>query len=112
MKSELVATTIDADLSPDDARLFAKARLAMRRGIERHQRPATTIEMRAAAEMVHEENRLLADAWLTWPARLGPVIAAQLGADPEKVTSILMAHIQREVAQLGKPDIGAFDATA
>ena len=101
-----------ADLTPDDARLFDKARLALLRGIERHRGAPGTIKMSRSAELAVQENQLLRDAWLAWPARLGPAIAAQLGADPEKVTSILTAHIQREVAQLGKPDFGAFAATA
>ncbi len=101
-----------ADLTPDDARLFEKARVALQRGIERHRGAPSTIKMSQGAGPAVQENQLLRAAWLTWPARLGPVIAAQLGAEPDKVTSILEAHIQREIAQLGSPDFRCFAATA
>lgn len=101
-----------AALTPDDARLFDKARLALLRGIERHRGAPDTIKTSQGADLALQENHLLRDAWLTWPARLGPVIAAQLGAEPDKVTSILEAHIQREIAQLGSPDFRCFAATA
>lgn len=42
------------------------------------------------------------DAWVQWPARVAALIAADLGADPHAVETVLEKHVRRHLAELGE----------
>jgi hypothetical protein len=44
--------------------------------------------------------RMLRDAWLTWPARVGPEIAAEVSVDPRDLVLVLDRHVHRHLEEL------------
>ncbi len=40
---------------------------------------------------------------MNWPARVGPVIAAELGLPPDPVLEALNKHVQQQLDDLGDP---------
>jgi hypothetical protein len=44
--------------------------------------------------------RMLRDAWLAWPARIGPELAAELGVDTRDVILALDRHVHRHLEEL------------
>jgi len=55
--------------------------------------------------VLFEGARAQRDAWLNWPARVGAMIAADLGLDADRVTAILTTHVHKHLEQLGDPDV-------
>ncbi len=42
---------------------------------------------------------------LSWPSRIAPLLAAELGIDEgDRVAELLTAHVHKQVAKLGIPD--------
>lgn len=67
------------------------------------------VELPAAERALFEGARAMRDAWLGWPSKIGPLLAADLGLEADKVTGALTEHVHRHIAQLGEPDVH-FDA--
>lgn len=78
--------------------------LALLRELEYEQKSGTLVELDTACAILFEEHRAQRDAWLNWPARVGPIIAAELGLEADRVTEVLTAHVHSQVAQLGEPE--------
>jgi hypothetical protein len=45
-------------------------------------------------------TRLIRDAWLAWPARIGPQLAATFDLDPATVTVTLEQYVRQQLAEL------------
>lgn len=67
------------------------------------------VELPAAERALFEGARAMRDAWLGWPSKIGPLLAADLGLEADRVTGALTEHVHRHIAQLGEPDVH-FDA--
>lgn len=76
-------------------------------GLQRKQIVETEAERlvdRATAEaLFFDTARNLRDAWLSWPARVAVVMADELGIDARALTTVLTAHVQQHLAELGEP---------
>ncbi len=44
------------------------------------------------------------DAWLNWPSRVSPLIAASLKIAVEPLLEVLNEHVQQHLASFGKPE--------
>ncbi|RXF67705.1 hypothetical protein EK403_21075 [Hansschlegelia zhihuaiae] len=103
--------TDEGPYDPDDPNLDLPA--AVRRkenflGLQRKQaveKEAGRLVERAAAEaLFFDTARDLRDAWLSWPARIAIVMADELRVDPRALTTVLTAHVQQHLAELGEPE--------
>jgi hypothetical protein len=45
---------------------------------------------------------MLRDAWLTWPARVGPQLAADLGVDPAALIITLQELVRAHLEELAR----------
>lgn len=61
------------------------------------------IDLASAEAAMFEAFRSYRDAWLNFPARVGALMAADLGVDADKMTEALTAHVQSHLAELGEP---------
>lgn len=69
------------------------------------QREAGLLIPREEAERaLFEAARQFRDAWLNWPVRIGPYLAADLGLAPEVVVDALSRHVHDQLALLGEPE--------
>jgi len=64
------------------------------------ERRGTLMSRDVATRKAFAFARLWRDRWLTWPARVGPVIAAALDVDAGAVTVMLETHVREHLADL------------
>lgn len=78
--------------------------LALLRVLEARQKAGALVEMATAEAVMFDTFRAARDAWANWPARVGPLVAADLGIEAERVTEILKAHVHQHLSDLGEPE--------
>lgn len=78
--------------------------LALLRQLEYEQKSGVLVELAAAQVVLFEASRGQRDAWLNWPAKIGPLLAAELGLEEaDRVTEALTAHVHKQISELGEP---------
>jgi hypothetical protein len=78
--------------------------LAMLRRLEFEQKSGVLIELTVAQSVLFDAFRAQRDAWLNWPVRVGPMLAAELGLEEaDRVTEILTAYVHKQITDLGEP---------
>lgn len=88
----------------DEARCFKENYLGLKAQLEYEQKAGSLVELETATAILFEEFRAQRDAWLNFPARIGPILAAELGVEADRVTEALTAHVHKHIAQLGEPE--------
>ncbi|WP_269501094.1 hypothetical protein [Burkholderia sp. IMCC1007] len=78
--------------------------LALLRQLEFEQKSGSLVDLETATAILFEEFRAQRDAWLNWPTRVGPLLAADLGVEADRVVEALTAHVHKQIAQLGEPE--------
>ena len=78
--------------------------LALLRQLEYEQKSGSLVELETASAILFEEFRAQRDAWLNWPTRVGPLLAADLGLEADRVVEALTTHVHKQIAQLGEPE--------
>lgn len=100
--AEHLATGHHVDLIT--AQTIKENALALIRLIEARKRAGEVIEIADAEAILFEMFRLQRDAWLNFPSRVGPLMAADLGVAPERVVEVLTQHVHQHLADLGEPE--------
>lgn len=62
------------------------------------------VEIETAKLVLFETQRSQRDAWLNFPTRIGPLLAADLGVEADKVVEALTAHVHQQLDDLGEPE--------
>lgn len=88
----------------DDARCFKENYLGLMAQLEYERKSGSLVELDTATAILFEEFRAQRDAWLNWPTRVGPILAADLGVEADRVVEVLTAHVHKQIAQLGEPE--------
>jgi hypothetical protein len=78
--------------------------LAHLRELEYEQKAGSLVDLDTATAILFEEFRAQRDAWLNWPTRVGPLVAADLGVEADRVVEALTGHVHKQIAQLGEPE--------
>ncbi len=78
--------------------LAARSLLAARR------EAGDVVDLEVAETLMFNMARSLRDAWLNWPSRVSPLIAASLGIAVEPLLEALNEHVQQHLASLGEPE--------
>lgn len=79
--------------------------LALLRELEFQTKSGSLVDLATAENVLFEAARAQRDSWLSWPARVGPLLAAEMGIDEaDRVTEFLTAHVHKHIAKLGAPD--------
>ncbi len=78
--------------------LAARSLLAARR------EAGDVVDLEVAETLLFNMARSLRDAWLNWPSRVAPLIAASLGIEVEPLLEALNDHVQQHLASLGEPE--------
>lgn len=78
--------------------------LALLRQLEYEQKSGALVELAVAQAVLFEAFRGQRDAWLNWPAKIGPLLAAELGLEEaDRVTEALTAYVHKQISELGEP---------
>lgn len=91
------ADTTTAERVKENA-LAAKHLLAARRDA------GHLVEIEQAESVLFETQRAQRDAWMNFPTRIGPLLAAELGVDADKVVEALTVHVHQQLDDLGEPE--------
>lgn len=91
------ADTATAERVKENA-LAAKHLLAARRDA------GHLVEIEHAEAVLFETQRSQRDAWMNFPTRIGPLLAAELGVDADKVVEALTVHVHQQLDDLGEPE--------
>ncbi|MEG3162284.1 hypothetical protein U1763_17415 [Sphingomonas sp. LB2R24] len=78
--------------------LAARSLLAARR------EAGDVVDLEVAETLLFNMARSVRDAWLNWPSRVSPLIAASLGISVEPLLEALNDHVQQHLASLGEPE--------
>jgi hypothetical protein len=85
------------------------AALALKQALDAQKRAGALIELALAEGVLFEVARQARDAWINWPAKIGPLLAADLGLEAATVVEALTPHVQQQLEDLGEPQPGAFE---
>ncbi|OJA74516.1 hypothetical protein BGV72_24495 [Burkholderia ubonensis] len=88
----------------DEARCLKENYLGLMAQLEYERKSGSLVELDTATAILFEEFRAQRDAWLNWPTRVGPILAAELGVEADRVVETLTAHVHKQIAQLGEPE--------
>jgi len=87
-----------------DAQKIKENALAARQLLNLRRDSGELIEIERASTLFFELTRQQRDAWLTWPTRIGPMVAADLGVDTAKVVETLTTYVQEQLEAIGEPE--------
>ena len=62
------------------------------------------VEIEVAEAVLFETQRSQRDAWMNFPTRVGPLLAADLGIEADKVVEALTVHVHQQLDDLGEPE--------
>lgn len=79
------------------------AAAAMKATIAAQQLGGALVELETAEAVLFDTARAARDAWLNWPAKIGPLLAADLGLEADRVVEALTPHVQQQLEELGEP---------
>lgn len=78
--------------------------LALKHVLAARKEAGRLVEVELAEQVLFEEFRAVRDAWLGFPARIAPLMAAELGVDADRLIEGLTAHVQQQLDDLGEPE--------
>jgi hypothetical protein len=94
----------DSGMSYDEARRKKEVALATIRQIQAAQAAGELIPLREAETVFFECFRATRNAWLSWPIKTAPLVAADLGlSDIDRLAAVLAEHVHKQLAELGEP---------
>lgn len=91
------------DMSFGEARRLKEVYLVLLNRLEFEQKSGALVDLQTASTILFEEFRAARDAWLNWPARIGPMLAADLGVEADKLTGLLTGYVHKQITALGAP---------
>ncbi|WP_439597979.1 hypothetical protein [Falsiroseomonas sp.] len=62
------------------------------------------IDIELAEQVLFNCARAARDAWLNWPARVGPLLAADLNLEADRVSEALTRYVHEQLEELGEPE--------
>jgi len=92
-------------LSKVGAAAIKENSLALKHLIAAQKAAGSVIEIEVAEAAFFETARAERDAWMSFPTRVGPLLAADLEVDTDRVVEALTAHVHQQLEQLGDPSL-------
>jgi hypothetical protein len=77
---------------------------ALLKQLEYEEKVGSLVELDVARTIFFEEFRAQRDSWMNWPVQEGPIIAAALGLDADRVTAVLTEAVHRQLLRLSEPN--------
>jgi len=101
---------IDLEMPVEEAKRIKEVYLALLNRLDYERKSGALVELAVAQGVLFEVFRGQRDAWLNWPVKVGPLLAAELGLEEaDRVTEALAAHVHKQISELGEPAV-EFDA--
>lgn len=94
-----------ANLDLNEAKRVKENYLAKLRQLEYEEKAGSVVEIAMVEKALFEGSRAQRDAWLNWPAKVGPLIAATLDVEADLVVETLTEYVHKQISQLGEPEM-------
>lgn len=78
--------------------------LAARRLLEMRRMSGQLVELETAEKEFFKQARTMRDIWMAFPTRVGPLLAADLGVEPDMVVEALTAHVHQQIVEFGETE--------
>ncbi|QDD65548.1 hypothetical protein EJD96_15975 [Herbaspirillum seropedicae] len=104
---EAAGRYIDAHGAPwdrDEARRIKENYLALLNQLDYEEKSGKLVDLAVAESVLFDQARAARDAWMNWPSRVGPLLAADFGLEADRVTEALTTYVHKHVADLGEPN--------
>lgn len=79
--------------------------LALKHWLVAQKEAGKLVEIEQAEAVIFDDRRAARDAWMSWPGRFAPLLAADLGIDGAKLTEALKPYVHQQLEELGEPDL-------
>jgi hypothetical protein len=86
-----------------DAEKIKENALAAKHLLAARKEAGDLIEVERAEALFFETARAERDGWISFPTRIGPLLAADLDLDADRVVEALTIYVQQQLEQLGDP---------
>lgn len=63
------------------------------------------IEIEQAEKVIFDDRRAARDAWMSWPGRFAPLLAADLDIDGPTLAEALKPYVHQQLDELGEPGL-------
>ena len=114
LTDEQIAEAIDAGFianvlagrftSHADAERIKENALAFKHLLAARRAAGALVEIDTAEAVLFEVFRATRDAWLNWPTKVAPHVAAELGLEADRMTEVLTLYVHQQLAELGEPE--------
>jgi hypothetical protein len=91
------------NLKASEAERIKENNLALKHILDMRERAGMLVETEKVETLFFETSRKARDAWMDWPTKVGPLIAADLGLEADVVVEVLTKYVQSQLEKLGDP---------
>lgn len=91
------------NLKASEAERIKENNLALKHILDMRERAGMLVETEKVEALFFETSRKARDAWMDWPTKVGPLIAADLALEADVVVEVLTKYVQSQLEKLGDP---------
>lgn len=102
--ADRIITATGAEMPYEEARRVKENYLALLNQLDYEIKSGSVVSLDLAKNILFESARAQRDAWLNWPMKVGPLLAADLNAEPDKITDLLTSYVHAQLEELGEPE--------
>lgn len=102
--ADRIMASAGPSMSYEEARRHKENYLALLNQLEYEIKSSAVVSLEMAQSILFESARAQRDAWLNWPTKIGPLLAADLNVEPDKITEFLTSHVHAHLEELGEPE--------
>ncbi|MGP3594322.1 hypothetical protein [Vagococcus sp. WN89Y] len=99
-----IMLTEGASLTREEAARIRENYMALLAKLQYEKDSSQLVEMAVAEEVLFNAFRQQRDAWLNWPSRVAPLMAADLDVPADRMTEVLIEHVHKHISVLGEPE--------
>ncbi|OAT41370.1 hypothetical protein M988_1994 [Hafnia paralvei ATCC 29927] len=93
-----------AEMTREEASRVKENYLALLTKLEFEKEDGQLVELSVAESVLFSAFRQQRDAWMNWPARVAPLMAADLDVPADRMTEVLIEHVHKHISGLGEPE--------
>ncbi len=79
--------------------------LALKHLLAAQKEAGKLVDIATAEKVLFDDRRAARDAWMAWPGRFAPLLAADLDIDGAKLAEALKPYVHQQLEELGEPDL-------
>lgn len=91
--------------SKADASAIKENALALKHLLAAQKEAGKLVDIETAQSVIFDDRRGARDAWMAWPGRFAPLLAADLDVDGAKLAEALKPYVHQQLDELGEPDL-------